>query len=74
MFVSLESATYVAKDINDQLTMRSSVSQAFDYLGQGLVLRGEPFEWNQERQGSSPHLMKTAACKLIQETLDTSKI
>lgn len=64
---------YVAKDIDDQLTMRSSVSQAFDYLGQGLVLRGEPFEWNQEKQGASPHLTQTAACQLIQDTLNEYK-
>lgn len=64
---------YVAKDINERLTMRSSVSQAFDYLGQGLVLRGEPFEWNQEKQGSTPHLTKKIACQLIQDTLKEYK-
>ena len=29
---------YVAVDIDEKVTMRASVAQAFDYLGQGLVL------------------------------------
>lgn len=49
--------------------MRSSVSQAFNYLGQGLVLRGDPFEWEEEKRGRSPHLTKVAARKLIGDTL-----
>jgi len=61
---------YVAKDVNDELTMRSSVAQAFDFLGQGLVLRGDPFEWNVKKFGRSPHLTKDAAHKLIKQTLE----
>jgi len=49
--------------------MRSSVAQAFDYLGQGLVLRGEPFEWDEETLGMAPHLQRGAARKLIKDTL-----
>ena len=60
---------YVAQEVDDKLTMRSSVAQAFDYLGQGLVLRGEPFEWNTAKSGRSPHLSRAGAHKLIADTL-----
>lgn len=61
---------YVAQDIDDRLTMRSSIAQAFDFLGQGLVLRGEPFEWDVDKLGKSPHLTRDAAKKLISSTLE----
>jgi len=60
---------YIAQDFDDKLTMRSSIAQAFDFLGQGLVLRGEPFEWDVDKLGASPHLTKEGAQKLIMETL-----
>jgi hypothetical protein len=61
---------YVARELKDRLTMRSSVAQAFDYLGQGLVLRGDPFEWDEEREGRSPHMTRDGARKLIRSTLE----
>jgi hypothetical protein len=61
---------FVARELKDRLTMRSSVSQAFDYLGQGLVLRGDPFEWDEDRDGRTPHMTKEGARKLIRATLD----
>lgn len=61
---------YVARDLNEQLSVRASVAQAFDYLGQGLVLRGEPFDWNEEQQGKSPHLTRTAAASLLRDTTE----
>jgi len=60
---------YIAQDIDSTLTMRSSVAQAFDYLGQGLVLRGDQFEWDTDALGPTPHLTKEAARKLIRNTL-----
>jgi len=60
---------YVARETKNRLTIRSSVAQAFDCLGQGLVLRGDPFEWNDEQHGSSPHLTKEDASELIAMTL-----
>lgn len=60
---------YVARDLNDQLTVRASVAQAFDYLGQGLVLRGEPFQWNAQ-QGASPHMTRGTAANLLRDTLN----
>lgn len=62
---------YVAQDINGNLTMRSGVAQTFDYLGQGLVLRGDPFRWDEYTQGPSPHLTQEAARKLVRDTLQT---
>jgi len=61
---------YVTQEIGEDLTMRSSVAQAFDYLGQGLVLRGEPFEWDVKELGPSPHLTKNNARNLIKNTLE----
>ena len=61
---------YVARELKGRLTMRSSVAQAFDYLGQGLVLRGDPFEWHEDQDGRSPHLTREGARKLIRATLD----
>jgi hypothetical protein len=70
--VSLEKDTcyvgvsfYVAQDIDSTLSMRSSVAQAFDYLGQGLVLRGEKFEWDEDKLGRTAHLTQEAAHRLI---------
>lgn len=36
--------------------LRSSVAQAFDETGTGLVLRGPDFPWNEGQQGPTPHL------------------
>ena len=60
---------YVTRNDQQKLSMRASVAQAFDYLGQGLVLRGDPFEWDETKMGRSPHLPRNAARKLIQKTL-----
>ena len=60
---------YVAQDLSDQRTVRASVTQAFDFLGQGLVLRGDPFVWDKEKQGASPHLTREAASALMKKTL-----
>jgi hypothetical protein len=60
---------FVDKDITDTLTMRSSVAQAFDYEGQGLILRGDRFDWDEIKNGRTPHLTKDLAGKLVSETL-----
>lgn len=74
--ISLEKGTcyvgvsfYVAQDIDSTLTMRSSIAQAFDYLGQGLVLRGEKFEWDEDALGPTAHLTREAAHQLIANAL-----
>ncbi|MBE7550903.1 MAG: hypothetical protein HS126_07480 [Anaerolineales bacterium] len=60
---------YVAQASDASLTMRSSVAQAFDYLGQGLVLRGEQFKWDADKLGKMPHLTTERAKKLIGDIL-----
>jgi hypothetical protein len=50
--------------------VQSSVIQAFDEHGEGLVIRGEAFEWDAQEMGtSSPHLSEEHAAKLTTETL-----
>jgi hypothetical protein len=48
---------YVARDVKGTLTMRASVAQAFDYLGQGLVLRGIPFNGT-KREWENRHISR----------------
>jgi len=51
-------------------TLRTSVVQAFDENGEGLVLRGHDFHWDEEKQGKSPHLSEEMAGKLIDMVLE----
>lgn len=60
---------FVSQNTAGKLAMRSSVAQAFDHLGQGLVLRGDEFEWDEEKLGRSPHLTRARAKELISGTL-----
>lgn len=52
-----------------KIVMRSGVAQAFDYLGQGIVLRGDPFEWDDEEYGKTPHLTEEGAFALMKKVL-----
>jgi hypothetical protein len=61
---------YQTENAQGRPVMRSGVAQAFDYLGQGVVLRGEPFEWDVDEMGRTPHLMEKDANALIQKTLN----
>lgn len=61
---------YVAPSSKSRTSIRCSVAQAFDHLGQGVVLRSEdPFEWDAEKLGASPHMPTEVARKLIAKTL-----
>lgn len=51
-------------------TLRTSVVQAFDENGDGLVLRGHRFDWDENRDGKSPHLPEDMATDLISMVLD----
>ncbi len=52
-------------------TMQTSLVQAFDERGEGLVLRGHDFEWDPSKTGSrSPHLTAEGAYKLMELILD----
>lgn len=48
-------------------TLRTSVVQAFDENGEGLVLRGHDFHWNDRER--SPHIPAEMATELIQTVL-----
>lgn len=51
--------------------IQTSLVQAFDEHGDGLVLRGHDFEWDAKKEGSrSPHLNEDQASQLIQMVLD----
>ena len=60
---------YQAEDERGRQVLRSAVAQAFDHLGQGVVLRGQPFEWDSRQQGRVPHLPTQEAHDLIVRTL-----
>lgn len=51
--------------------MFTSLVQAFDEHGEGLVFRGPDFEWNpQQHESRSPHLKVEDAYKLVEFSLD----
>lgn len=47
----------------------TSLAQAFDEHGDGLVLRGQDFHWDTAKNGSSPHLSAELARDLIDSVL-----
>jgi len=52
-------------------TMQTSLVQAFDEHGDGLVLRGHDFEWDPAKEGSrSPHLREHEAASLVEMVLE----
>ena len=49
--------------------MRTSMAQIFTYTGEGLILRGDAFEWN-EQNDRSPHLDKKSAESLLKKAIE----
>jgi len=64
---------YKTEDARGRNILRSGVAQAFDYLGQGIILRGDPFEWDVEEYGKTPHLKEGEAYSLITNILTEYK-
>ena len=56
------------RPLGDRKNVRASVVRAFDENGEGLVLRGQPFEWSDERR--SPHLPADEAERLIGSVIE----
>ena len=54
-------------------TLRTSVVQAFDENGEGLVLRGHTFAWDDKKEGRSPHLTEAGANELVKMVLERYK-
>jgi hypothetical protein len=51
---------------NQKSKVQTSLVQAFDENGDGLVLRGHDFTWDSEKEGTnSPHLSEEQAAQLI---------
>lgn len=58
------------RPLGSSSTLRTSVVQAFDENGDGLVLRGHRFDWDEQRNGKSPHLSEHMAEELVTMVLD----
>lgn len=56
--------------LTDEPRMRTSMAQAFTAAGDGYVLRGNTFEWDEQRRGRSPHLEKSLAASLLRDVID----
>ncbi len=61
------------RPLGSSSTLRTSVVQAFDENGEGLVLRGQPFEWDEAKEGRSPHLTSEMAAQLVEMVLESYK-
>jgi hypothetical protein len=54
--------------------IRTAMAQAFTSSGDGYVLRGSSFEWDESKRGQSPHLVdEAAAAALMRGVLDLYK-
>jgi hypothetical protein len=62
------------RPLGDSSSLRTSVVQAFDENGQGLVLRGHKFMWDEEKYGKSPHLPADQAQQLIDMVLEQYRL
>jgi hypothetical protein len=54
------------RPLRESSTLRTSVVQAFDENGEGLVMRGHRFHWDERQQGKAPHLTADMAESLIE--------
>lgn len=61
------------RPIGSPNTMRASVAQAFDEHGDGLVLRGLDFPWDEEKDGKQAHLNAEQAKVLMDMVLKRYK-
>ena len=58
------------RPLGETSTLRTSVVQAFDEDGDGLVLRGHDFHWDEQRQGRQPHLSADDSVAVVNMVLD----
>jgi hypothetical protein len=57
------------RPLGEPSSIRASAARAFDENGEGLVLRGQRFEWDEEKMGRSPHLPAEHAARLVDDVL-----
>ncbi len=53
------------RPLGSDSTLRTSLAQAFDENGEGLILRGHSFQWDEAKEGKSPHLTEELAGRLV---------
>jgi hypothetical protein len=53
--------------------MRTSMVQTFTAAGDGYILRGNTFEWDESKWGKSPHLDQKSAAAIIRDVLELYK-
>jgi hypothetical protein len=58
------------RPLGESSNLRTSVVQAFDENGEGLILRGHKFHWDEKREGRSPHLQAEQAFALVDMVLE----
>jgi hypothetical protein len=58
------------RPLGETSMLRASVVQAFDENGEGLILRGQDFQWDEDKDGRSPHLTEELAGELIEKILE----
>jgi hypothetical protein len=61
------------RPLGETSTLRTSVVQAFDEDGEGLVLRGHSFHWDEAKERRSPHLTEELAGRLTETILERYK-
>lgn len=57
------------RPLGDASNLRVSVAQAFDEHGNGWVLRGGQFPWDETKDGRQPHLPPELAAALVQASI-----
>lgn len=55
--------------LEEQPRLRTSMAQAFTAAGDGYVLQGNAFEWNEKRDGKSPHMPRDVAAALLRDVI-----
>jgi len=58
------------RPLGEPSSIRASAARAFDENGEGLVLRGQRFEWDEDKMGKAPHLPTDHAVRLVEDVLN----
>ncbi len=61
--------SFYREKVQEYPHMRTSMAQTFTASGDGYVIRGDSFEWEESRLGNSPHLDNKSAAALIREVI-----
>lgn len=57
------------RDLNKPNRVCTSMAQAFTSTGDGYVLRGDSFEWDERKNGKTPHLSQNSSRGLLNSVL-----